>query len=84
MPNTRSAKKRMRQAEKHRDNNRKQRSTMRTAVKKVRTAETPEAARAALKEAERLLDRAAGKGLIHPNTAGRAKSRLTKAAKAKS
>jgi small subunit ribosomal protein S20 len=73
----------MRQAEKNREHNRAQRSTMRTAVKKVRAAESEEAAEAALKDAEKLLDRAARKRLIHPNAAGRAKSRLHKAAKAK-
>lgn len=84
MPNSRSAKKRMRQADKRREQNRQQRSTVRTAMKKVRAAETAEAASAALKDAEKLLDRAARKGLIHSNTAGRTKSRLHKAAKATS
>ena len=80
MPYSRSAKKRQRQAEKARERNREQRSTIRTAVKKVRDAETPDAAEAAYREAEALLDRAATRRLIHPKTAARTKSRLSKVA----
>ncbi len=57
---------------------------MRSAVKKVRTASTKEEAEAALKEAERLLDRAGTKRLVHPRTARRAKSRLAKVVASKS
>ena len=84
MPRIRSAKKRMRQSAKARERNRQQRATLRTAVKKVRAAETPDAAVPATRSAESLLDRAARKRLIHPNAAARQKSRLAKArAKAK-
>lgn len=83
MPKIRSAKKRMRQNTKARERNRQQRATLRSAVKKVRTAETREAAAAAITSAEALLDRAARKRLVHPNTAARLKSRLAKATKAK-
>lgn len=82
MPRIRSAKKRMRQSVKARERNRQQRAALRTAVKKVRTAESGDTA-AALRSAESLLDRAARKRLIHPNTAARQKSRLAKASKAK-
>jgi small subunit ribosomal protein S20 len=78
VPNTKSAKKRMRQAEGRRARNRVQRSTLRTVVKRVRTAETAEASQAAFRTAERLLDRAARKRLIHPNLAARTKARLRK------
>jgi len=81
VPNNRQAKKRMRQAEKARDRNRAQRTKLRRAVKKVRQAESPDAAAAAYPDAEALLDRAAGKRLIHPNTAARQKSRLAKLTK---
>ena len=84
MPNTKSAKKRMRQSEKRQEKNRQERSELRSAVKKVRKAETKDAAEAALKSAETLIDRAARKHLVHPNKAARTKSRLHKAAKAKS
>lgn len=82
MPRIKSAKKRMRQTKTRTARNRAQRSQLRTAVKKVRSAAgTPEAG-AALATAEQLLDRAARKRLVHPNTAARQKSRLAKAAKA--
>lgn len=83
MPNLRSAKKAMRQANTRRDQNRRQRSTLRSAVKRVRNATTHEGAVEAYAAAERLLDRAAGKGLIHHNAAARQKSRLLKAIRGK-
>ena len=83
MPNTKSAKKRMRQAEKAREKNRAQRTRVRRAIKNVRTAETADAAAAALREAEILLDRAARTNLVHRNAAARQKSRLAKVVKAK-
>ena len=58
MPHSRSAKKRMRQAIRRNIRNRVARSTLRTAIKKVRTAPA-DAAEAAYRSAERLLDRAA-------------------------
>ena len=76
MPRIRSAKKRMRQSRKQRVTNRNQRTALRTALKKVRTA-TGAATTAAFHAAEKLLDRAARKGLIHRNTAARHKSRLS-------
>lgn len=78
MPNIRSAKKRMRQAVGRRARNREQRSAVRTAVRKVRSAGTRAEAEAAFKQAEELLDRAARKNLVHRNTAARQKSRLRK------
>lgn len=77
MPQIKSAKKRMRQAEARAAQNRTQRSRLRTALKKVRAAAGAEA-EAAYAEAVRLLDRAGRKRLIHPNTAARHKSRLAK------
>lgn len=78
MPNIRSAKKRMRQSIKRRAQNRIYRAALRTALKRVRTAETPESATGAFATAERLLDRAARKGLIAKNKAARQKHRLSK------
>lgn len=78
MANTRSAKKRMRQSRRHAAENRVQRSALRTAIRKVRSATSAAEARAALLVAERLLDRAARKRLVHPNTAARQKARLHK------
>lgn len=77
MPRIKSAKKRMRQARTHAVTNRTQRSQLRTALKKVRTA-TADAAAAAYAEAVKLLDRAGRKRLVHPNAAARQKSRLAK------
>lgn len=81
MPRIKSAKKRQRQTKVRTARNKAQRSTLRTAVKKVRSAATPAEAQAALKEAEALVDRAGRKNLIHRNAAARTKSRLAKLVK---
>lgn len=81
MANTKSALKALRQSEKRRRRNQAARSATRTHVKKARLAvesTSPEEAREALKRALRALDRAAQKGVIHPNNAARRKSRLMK------
>lgn len=85
MANTAQAKKRVKQAEKARARNASQRSTMRTAVKKVlRTLESGDkgALQAVYVSASSALDRAARKGLIHKNKAARLKSRLSAKVKA--
>ena len=82
MPRTRSAKKAMRQTKARTAVNRAHRSELRSAVKKAKaTTGTAEERKAALLEAERLLDRAGRKNLIHKNTAARTKSRLSKLGK---
>jgi len=53
------------------------RSSMRTAIKKVRRAQTREDAQKALQVALSVIDKTASKGVIHKNTAARYKSRLT-------
>ncbi|HSD32563.1 MAG TPA: 30S ribosomal protein S20 [Gemmatimonadales bacterium] len=78
MPRIKSAKKAMRQARRRTVGNRAQRSALRTALKRVRTAGTKQEAASAYAAAVRLLDRAARKGLIHKNNAARNKSRLAK------
>jgi small subunit ribosomal protein S20 len=80
VPRIKSAKKALRQSHTHNARNRGQRSELRTAVKRVRTVEGA-AAVEAYAQAVRLLDRAARKGLIHPNNAARHKSRLAAVAK---
>ncbi len=80
MANTKSAKKRIRQAEKRRTRNRYHRSRMRTAVKQLRVLVDEgngDGARAALSETLGLIDATAQKGVIHRNAASRTKSRLT-------
>ena len=55
--------------------NRAQRAALRTAVKNAKApGSTPDVKKAAVK----LLDRAARKGLIHPNNAARNKSKVAK------
>ena len=56
MPNVKSAEKRARTNEKRRERNRRDRTRMRTAIKKVRQADSAESAREALVRAESLLD----------------------------
>jgi small subunit ribosomal protein S20 len=76
LPNVKSAEKRMRTSRVRAERNKQNRSRLRTALKKVRNAESPEAAAEALRAATALLDRAAARRLIHPNKAARTKSRL--------
>lgn len=76
MPNIASAKKNMRKSRAATVRNRAQRSALRTALKK---AKDPQASAEAKLAATKLLDRAARKGLIHPNNAARHKSHLAKA-----
>jgi small subunit ribosomal protein S20 len=80
VPRIESAKKRMRQGRARTVQNRTQRSRLRSALKKVRTATGAEV-ETAYAEAVQLLDRAGRKHLIHPNAAARQKSRLAKLAK---
>ncbi|SPT69878.1 30S ribosomal protein S20 [Anaerobiospirillum thomasii] len=85
MPNIKSAKKRVLVSEKARQRNVAARSKMRTLMKKVINAclqGDKEAAVAAFKVAEPVLDRAACKGLVHKNKAARHKSELAARIKA--
>lgn len=80
MANTKQAKKRVRQAEKHRQHNASMRSMLRTYIKKVTAAITSgnqKTALASLQEATPIIDRMVTKGIIHKNKAARHKSRLT-------
>lgn len=81
MPRTKSAKKQMRQAVNRTARNRQQRSALRTAMKKLRSLIDSKEGKTAFLEAEKQLDRAGRKGLIHRNTAARQKSRLAKRVK---
>jgi small subunit ribosomal protein S20 len=85
LANSAQARKRARQAEHHRQRNAAQRSTLRTAMKKVLKALATgnhAGATEAYKDAVPLIDRAAGKGLIHARKAARHKSRLNARIKA--
>ena len=85
MPNTASAKKRMRQDTVRRARNRAVKTTLRHHLRKVRaaiTAKNLEEAEAAFKTFVPKLDRAATNNVIHANSAARVKSRLSAAIKA--
>jgi small subunit ribosomal protein S20 len=80
LANTKQAKKRIRQAEKHRRHNVGMRSMLRTYIKKVTAAiatKDQNAALASLQEATPVIDRMVSKGIIHKNKAARHKSRLS-------
>jgi small subunit ribosomal protein S20 len=81
LPVTKSAKKRVRVSEKQRLRNRSMRSLCKTNITKaeklIQSGEL-EAAREAVAEAVSSLDRAAEKGILHPNHSARRKSRLLK------
>ena len=85
MANTAQAKKRARQAEKHRAHNASQRSELRTEIKKaVKAIATGDAAVAkdAYTAAVPVIDAMARTGHIHKNKAARHKSRLNARLKA--
>ncbi len=82
MPNTRSAKKRLRQNIVRRARNRSARQALRTQCRKVREAvQQGDLGRAEseLRLAAKKLDRAGVKNIIHRNAAARTKSRLSSA-----
>ena len=85
MANSKQARKRAAQSEKHRDHNTALRSAFRTALKKV-VATIGSGDKAAAENAYRLavpvIDSTAGKGIIHKNKAARHKSRLSARIKA--
>ena len=79
MANSAQARKRARQSEKHRQLKASQRSMLRTYMKRVVNAIAAgdaNAATEAYKTATPIIDRMAGKGLIHKNKAARHKSRM--------
>ena len=74
-----SALKAHRQSLVHRERNRKYRAQLRSTLKQIRTvidAKDQAAAKKQLNQAISLIDKMAGKGIIHRNTASRYKSRL--------
>jgi small subunit ribosomal protein S20 len=85
MANSAQARKRARQAEDTRQRNASLKSTLRTAVKKVKKAIATgdkAAATAQLQASQAVIDRIADKKIVHKNTASRTKSRLAQAIKA--
>ena len=80
MPNTRSAAKQMRVAERRRVRNRTVKSAVKTFIRKAeRTITTSvEEAQAQVVQAVKSLDKAATKGILHKRNVARRKSRLRK------
>jgi len=79
--NIKSQKKRNLQNERRRVRNKSVRTSLKTAVKKVRTSAEGgdlDAARTQALEAARALDKAASHGVIHKRTAARRKSKLAR------
>lgn len=87
MAHTKGAEKRYRQSQKRRVRNRAVKSAVKTQVKSLDAivAEgTPEQAKETYRVTVKKLDQAAAKGILHPNTVARRKSRLAKAINARS
>lgn len=81
MATSRSAKKNIRKARKHREVNRANKATLRSMAKRVTTlveAKSAPEAGTALRELQAKLDKGAQRGTIHKNKAARKKSRLQK------
>jgi small subunit ribosomal protein S20 len=77
MPNIKQQKKRVRTAERQRDENVRYKSTVRTLTRKLRDAAAEgdkDAVDAAHRELVRWLDRAVTRGALHRNTAARRKA----------
>jgi len=80
MANIKSQEKRNRQNEVQRQRNKSIKSDLKTSVKKVeQAAAAGEPTDELYKEAQKKFDKAASKGVLHPRTAARKKSRLSKA-----
>ncbi len=82
MANIKSAKKRVLIAQRNTERNVAFKTSIKTAVKKVlacAASEDRSELNALLSKVYQLCDKAAGKGILHKNTAARKKSRLTKA-----
>jgi len=80
MANIKSQKKRNRQNEIRRGRNKSIRSDLKTSIKKAETAAAAgEPTEELFREAQRKIDIAASKGVLHHNTASRKKARLAAA-----
>ena len=79
MPNSKQSTKCVKRDEVRRIQNKSPTTAMKTAIRHVLSAETPEAAKEALPMAMKRVDKAAKKNLIHANAAARVKSQLSRA-----
>lgn len=81
MPIKHAALKQIRKDRKRQTRNQAMRSELKTLTKRLVSLMTDrkfDEARAAIRQVAKRYDRAASKGIIHPNTAARYKSRLTR------
>jgi small subunit ribosomal protein S20 len=78
VPNIKAAEKWVRQTEKRTQRNLDTKTRLKTLYKKAVNAQDAEV----VKSVESQFDKAASKGIIHPNKAARKKSRLARAARA--
>ena len=78
MAHSKQALKRNRQNIRVRAANKAQRTGMKTAMKRITTAESPAAGAKSMPEAMKRIDKAAKQGVIHKNAAARHKSRLAR------
>ncbi len=83
MPTHKSAAKRIKTAERARQRNRKISTSLKSAVKTLKTTKGADNKTAAFKATTSLLDKAARRGVIHKNKASRTKSRLARLLKQK-
>lgn len=79
MAQHKSSEKRIRSTARRKKRNAEQKSAMKTLLKKVRGEKDKTKAVLVLKETVSLLDKLAGKRVIHPNKAANQKAKLTKA-----
>ena len=70
--------KRVRQSRKANEYNNHYKSMMKTSIKKVLSSTTKEEGQPLKNEAFKMIDKVAGKGVIHKNKAANQKSRITK------
>jgi small subunit ribosomal protein S20 len=80
LANNKSALKRIKTSAVRTARNRRIKSTVKTAIKNLQetAAKKPEEARESLIKAQKTLDKAVSKGVLHKNNAARKKSRLAK------
>ncbi len=78
MAQHKSSVKRIRSTARRTKRNVADKSTMKTLLKKVRSTTAKEGSETILKEAVSMLDKLAGKNVIHKNKASNLKSKLTK------
>ena len=81
MPQTKSAEQEIRVARKRRERNKSVKTQCKsrvTSAEQLISTGNPEAAKEAVVKATSVLDKAAEKGMIHPNNVARRKSRLMK------